>query len=105
GPGDCRDHEREQRRPDPVARVPTEALAPGRAERADEPTAAGQPRAALEAVLLPLGVRGPAVWALPLGFGYSQRLLLPAVCGRLARMRDRGLFAGALVGSLRFFGR
>src|SRR6266542_6091806 len=49
--GDC-DDEAEQRRPDPVTRVGTEALPPGGLERSHEAAVAAEPEPAFEAVLL-----------------------------------------------------
>src|SRR5206468_3797354 len=46
------DEESEQRRPDPVAGVPAETLAPGLREPAEDATARPEPQAAFEAVLL-----------------------------------------------------
>src|SRR2546426_1067445 len=65
GAGACerRDQERQQRGPDPVARMPRELSAPGSAEpRNDAGGLDRQPEPTLEAVLLARLVRRPAPW-------------------------------------------
>ena len=52
---DHRDDEAQQDRPDPIAGIPPEALSPTPCEPTDEPAAGVEPKAAVEAVLLPFG--------------------------------------------------
>ena len=63
GATDHGDHEPEQDGPDPVARVPAEALAPCRREPPEESAAAPESEAAFEAVLLAGAVGRPTARA------------------------------------------
>src|SRR6266478_5835247 len=69
--GSCRarDHQCQERRPDPVAWIPAETLAPRRAEQCHQTASGRELRPALEAILLAGAVRSVAARAALLVLG------------------------------------